>query len=258
MNILFLGTGTSTGVPSLCCTCPVCQSDHWKNKRLRSSILIRNGEYHLLIDTSSDLRQQCLANKIARLDAVLYTHHHADHVNGIDELRCFNYFNKTRTPLYASAETLAQLKSSFQYIFSNGKAEGGGVSQVDPIEINGEALELGGLTILPLDVEHGRMMIKSFRVQNVAYLTDCSGIPDKTREALQGLDVLIINALGFNAHPTHFCLSQSLEVIEQLKPKRSYLTHINHQFDHETVNATLPENVELAYDGMEINCGNSI
>ncbi len=258
MNILFLGTGTSTGVPSLCCPCEVCQSDHWKNKRLRSSILIRNGDYHLLIDTSSDLRQQCLANNITRLDAVLYTHHHADHVNGIDELRCFNYFNKTRTPIYASAPTLAQLKSSFQYIFSNGKTEGGGVSQVDPIEIDGAPLELGGLSILPLDVEHGSMTIKSFRVGDAAYLTDCSGIPEHTVEALQGLDVLIINALGFKAHPTHFCLSQSLEAIEQLKPKRAYLTHINHQFDHDTVNATLPDNVELAYDGMEISFGDAV
>ncbi len=256
MKILFMGTGTSTGVPTLCCPCDVCKSSDTKNKRLRSSILIRNEEYHLLIDTSSDLRQQCLANNIQKLDAVLYTHHHADHVNGIDDLRCFNYFNKTSTPIYASTSTLNQLRSNFSYIFSNGKAEGGGVTQVDPIEIDGTPLELGGLRVTPLDVEHGSMTIKSFRVQDAAYLTDCSGIPEKTKEALQDLDVLIINALGFKAHPTHFCLSQSLEAIEELKPKRAYLTHINHQFDHDTVNASLPENVELAYDGLEINLAN--
>lgn len=252
MKILFMGTGTSTGVPTLCCPCDVCKSNDIKNKRLRSSILIRNEGYHLLIDTSSDLRQQCLINNIEKLDAVLYTHHHADHVNGIDDLRCFNHFNKTRTPVYASASTLNQLRSNFSYIFSNGKAEGGGVTQVDPIEIDGAPLELGGLSVTPLDVEHGSITIKSFRVQDAAYLTDCSGIPEKTKEALQGLDVLIINALGFKAHPTHFCLSQSLEAIEELKPKHAYLTHINHQFDHDTVNASLPENVELAYDGLEI------
>lgn len=256
MNILFLGTGTSTGVPSLCCPCPVCGSDNPRNKRLRSSILIRNQERHILVDTSSDLRQQCLRYNITHLDAVLYTHHHADHVNGIDELRCFNYFNKTRTPIYASASTLAQLKANFSYIFSNGKPEGGGVSQIDPYEIDGAALELAGLNILPLDVEHGSLTIKSFRIGNAAYLTDCSGIPETSKQALQNLDVLILNALGFKPHPTHFCLSDSLKAIEELKPKKAYLTHINHQFDHETVNADLPENVELAYDGLEITVGN--
>ncbi len=256
MNVLFLGTGTSTGVPSLCCPCEVCASDHPKNKRLRSSILIRNQQQHILIDTSSDLRQQCLQNRVTQLDAVLYTHHHADHVNGIDELRCFNHFNGTRTPIYADAFTLAQLKANFSYIFSNGKPEGGGVTQVEPVEIDGTAIELAGLRILPLDVEHGSLTIKSFRIGPMAYLTDCSGIPESTKEALQGLDVLILNALGFKPHPTHFCLSDSLRAIEELKPRKAYLTHINHQFDHDTVNADLPEGVELAYDGLEISVGN--
>ena len=252
MHILFLGTGTSTGVPSLCCPCPVCRSDHPKNKRLRSSILVENGEYRILVDTSVDLRQQCLLHDIRRIDAVLYTHHHADHVNGIDELRCFNYYNQTRIPVYAGEGTLRMLRKNFDYIFNGARPEGGGVSQLDPVLLDGRSFTLGGVEVTPVDVEHGSLMIQGYRLGQAAYLTDCSGLPERSRDRLQNLDLLIINALGFEPHPTHFCLDQALEVIEDLRPRRALLTHINHRFDHDKLNSDLPEGVRLAYDGLRV------
>jgi len=214
--------------------------------------MLRNGDYRLLVDTSTDLRQQCLMNDIRRIDAVLYTHHHADHVHGIDELRSFNFFNKTTTPCYGSAETLKDIRTKFNYIFDPNTQVGGGLPKLTLNEIDYNEFNLGGISVTPLEVMHGRLTITAYRFDDIAYVTDCSGIPESTREKLLGLDLLIINALGFEPHATHFCLSQALEAIEDLKPRRALLTHINHKFDHDKLNAELPENVELAYDGLRI------
>ncbi len=250
MKLVFLGTGTSTGVPTLCCDCQVCRSGDPKNKRLRASVLIQNDGFHLLIDTSTDLRQQCLVNEIGKIDAVLYTHHHADHVHGIDELRSFNFFNKTTIPCYGREFTLAKIKENFGYIFNGVRPEGGGVPQLVLQETEGQSFALGGLNITPLDIQHGSLIINGYRIGSAAYITDCNGIPADTRERLRDLDLLVLNALGFKPHPTHFCLEEALEVIEEIKPRRALLTHINHQFDHETVSRQLPDNVSLAYDGL--------
>ncbi|MFQ5481283.1 MAG: MBL fold metallo-hydrolase [Nitrospinaceae bacterium] len=255
MNILFLGTGTSTGVPTVCCPCPVCKSDDPMNKRLRASILVEHQGFNILVDTSTDLRQQCLAHNITGIDAVLYTHHHADHMNGIDELRCFNFSNKTRIPIYANAATLTQLRQNFRYIFNGSSPEGGGIPQVDPVGVDGAALELGGVRIRPVDVLHGGLTITGYRFNDAAYITDCKSLPENSKAALRGLDLLILNALGFEPHPTHFCLREALAAIAELKPKRALLTHINHQFDHARVGAQLPDNVELAYDGLRVEMG---
>ena len=252
MEILFLGSGTSTGVPSLCCDCDVCTSADPKNKRLRSSILIRNNGNHLLIDTSTDLRQQCLANNITQINQVLYTHHHADHVHGIDELRGFNFFNDVVIPCYGNRGTLHQIRAKFDYIFNGTTQTGGGLPKLTLCTVNGETFSLGGVAVTPLDIIHGGLTILGYKLNNCAYITDCSGIPDKTKEQIQDLDILILNALGFNPHPTHFSLSQALAAVEELKPKRAIFTHINHKFDHETISADLPEGVELAYDGMVV------
>ncbi len=253
MRILFLGTGTSTGVPTLCCTCAVCKSDDPRNNRLRSSILVENQDYHLLIDTSTDLRQQCLRNQITHIDGVLYSHHHADHVHGIDELRCFNFFNKTVTPCYGNEMTLAAIKKNFSYIFNSTKPQGGGIPQIELVPVTSEPFTLGKINVTPIDILHGNLTILGYRLNDAAYITDCSGIPPASRQKLLGLDLLILNALGFEPHPTHFCLEQALEAIRDLQPKRAILTHINHKFDHEKVGAELPENVELAYDGMTVD-----
>lgn len=254
MNILFLGSGTSTGVPSLCCDCDVCQSSNPKNNRLRSSILIRNNGNHLLIDTSTDLRQQCLAHNITHVNQVLYTHHHADHVHGIDELRSFNFFNKTVIPCYGNIKTIHEIKNKFSYIFDKATQVGGGLPKLKLHAVNGDRFMLGGVSITPLDIIHGEMTILGYKLNNCAYITDCSEIPNKTKKHLINLDILILSALGFDPHPTHFTLSQALETVHELKPKHAIFTHINHKFDHDKVLAELPKDVELAYDGMAIEC----
>jgi len=252
MNILFLGTGTSTGVPSLCCDCQVCRSEDPRNRRLRASVLIQNDGSHTLIDTSTDLRQQCLEHNVKEIHNVLYTHCHADHVHGIDELRSFNFFNKTSIPCYGRKETLAAIRQNFGYIFNSGIQTGGGIPQLTLNEVGTETFQLGGVAITPLDIIHGKMAISGYRLDQMAYITDASGIPEETLEKLAGLDLLILNALGYKPHPTHFCLEEALAEVEKIRPKRTILTHINHSFDHQKVNRELPENVELAYDGMTI------
>lgn len=252
MKVLFLGTGTSTGVPTLCCTCEVCRSSDPRNHRLRASVMVENGDHRYLVDTSTDLRQQCLKYGITRIDGVLYTHHHADHVHGIDELRCFNFFNKVDTPCYGNAETLETIQKNFSYIFNGRKPEGGGIPRLVLHTVDGIPLHLGGMRVTPVEVDHGSMTILGYRFNDVAYVTDASGIPEPSRRKLEGLELLILNALGFKPHPTHFCLSQSLDMIERLKPRRAILTHINHSFDHETVSRDLPGNVSLAYDGLTL------
>lgn len=253
MRILFLGTGTSTGVPSLCCPCDVCRSDDPRNKRLRASALIQNNGSNVLIDTSTDLRQQCLTHNITQIDGVLYTHHHADHVHGIDELRCFNFYNKTAIPCYGNDLTLTTIQKNFSYIFNGEKPMGGGVPKLDMITLDGQPFSLGGVQITPVQITHGNITILGYKINNAAYVTDCSGLPDPAKEILSGLDVLVLNALGFEPHPTHFCLDQALAAIAELQPKRAILTHINHKFDHEKVSRDLPENVELAYDGLTVD-----
>ena len=254
MDILFLGSGTSTGVPSLCCDCDVCRSTDPKNKRLRSSILVRNENNNLLIDTSTDLRQQCLVNNITNINHVLYTHHHADHVHGIDELRSFNFFNNTVIPCYGNKNTIEKIKKNFNYIFNGTTQVGGGLPNLTLHTINGEVFTLGEVCITPLNIIHGKLEILGYKLNNCAYITDCSGIPNETKRQLKNLDILILNALGFDPHPTHFSLNQSLDAVAELKPKRAIFTHINHKFDHAKVMAKLPKGVELAYDGMTIEC----
>ncbi len=237
----------------MCCPCEVCHSEDPRNKRLRSSVLFQNGEYNLLVDTSTDLRQQCLMHGIAHVNGVLYTHHHADHVQGIDELRFLNFFNGGQIPCNGNDSTLEMIQKNFSYIFNGVKPQGGGIPQLTLNTLNGESLILGEMKITPIDIEHGKINILGYRINDTAYITDCSGIPDSSRNRLQNLDLLVLNALGFEPHATHFCLDQALAMAEELKPRRTLLTHINHKFDHDTVNGQLPENVELAYDGLTVD-----
>ena len=252
MEILFLGTGTSTGVPSLCCDCEVCLSKDPRNKRLRSSILVRQNDHIILVDTSTDLRQQCLLYGIKKIDAVLYTHHHADHVHGIDELRSFNFFNKTALPVYGNEQTLRHLGINFSYIFGEAEQIGGGIPQLIPTQLEDKTYSFGDIPVTPLDIQHGKLIINGFRFKDCAYITDCSGIPDETRAKLKGLKVLVLNALGFKPHSTHFNLSQALEAAKDINAERTILTHINHNFDYEKVSRDLPEGVKLALDGMRV------
>lgn len=251
MQVTILGSGTSTGVPAIGCRCPVCTSGDQKNRRSRASIFIRRGETGLLIDTSTDLRLQAMTHGVDRVDAVLYTHAHADHVHGIDELRSFNWLQQGPIPCYGNRATIAQLKARFGYVFSNG-AGPGYKPQLIPHELDG-AREIGGVLVEPIDIVHGEDRIYGYRIGAMAYVTDCSAIPDASRARLRGLDLLIVSAIRYDAHPTHFTLAQALAAVEDLKPRRAVLTHLSHVFDYETVNRELPAGVELAYDGMVLS-----
>jgi len=251
-KLVFLGTGTSTGVPMIGCGCDVCASDNPKDHRLRSSVWITENSVSVLIDTSTDLRAQALAAKINRLDAVFYTHHHADHVHGIDELRSFNFLQREPITCYGRKETLDRIQEMFKYIFDEAPMIGGGKPRLKLAPINGP-VSVGRLDFVPVPVFHGPMDVFGYRVRDTAYVTDCSAIPEASMDLLKGLDTLIIGALGLKRHATHFTLEQALETIEKLAPNRAFLTHVNHNLGYKRTSERLPKNVKMAWDGLEID-----
>lgn len=250
MKILFLGSGTSTGVPVIGCNCNTCLSDNPKNKRTRASILVGSNNKNILIDTATDLRFQALTHKIERVDAVFFTHAHADHIHGIDELRSFNLLQGGPIPCYGSSDTMNSIKDKFGYVFNDSSDKNWTPKLITNIVETG--FELFGITVLPVKIFHGENMILGYRLNNVAYLTDCNGIPDYSMSVLKDVSVLILDATRYQPHNKHYGLSEAIEVIRELKPKRAVLTHLSHSYDHDNVNAELPEGIELAYDGMEI------
>lgn len=250
MELLFLGTGTSGGIPEIACDCHICQQVRMgeQEERTRSSLLISFGEKNILIDTSQDFRTQMIRHNIRHVNSILYTHCHADHVYGLPDIRRFNYLQKETIPCYGSKETIEEMKQLFAYIF-NAKQKGGGLPEVEFKEIK-DPFELYGLNITPVPVMHGILEIFGFRVGDIAYIPDVSKIPESSKPLLRDLDILIVDALRHEPHETHFSLGQALEVIDELKPKRGLLTHISHRLYEKKI--ILPENVELAYDGMRI------
>ncbi len=251
MKITFLGTGTSYGVPMVGCECRVCTSDNPKNSRTRSSIFISEGEYNILIDAATELRIQCLKNSVKRLDAVLLTHSHADHVLGFDDLRHFNRKRKTNIPVYGSEETVNNVYSMFSYAFKEATSSGS-KPKVTLIPIEGN-LNLSGMEIIPVEVQHGQERVTAYRFDKFAYVTDVSHIPQNSVEKLMGLDLLIIAALRNVPHEKHFSIEQAIKMVSTLKPKRTYFTHIAHEIDHEETGKTLPAGINLAYDGLSID-----
>jgi len=251
MRVTFLGTGTSVGVPVITCGCDVCTSDDPRNNRLRAGLLLEwddDGEpVYVLVDTTTDLRQQALRAGLGRVDAVLYTHHHADHVLGLDELRIFNFVHRMPIPLYGRRETLDAITRTFAYAFDR-KARGGVPRlELHPVE---EPFDLLGVRVIPVPVDHGRLTISAYRVGDFAYITDCSGIPTAAVAALAGVDVLVIDALRRQPHPAHFTLEEALAQIARIGPKTAYLTHLSHEFDHAALEEELPDGVLVAYDGL--------
>jgi phosphoribosyl 1,2-cyclic phosphate phosphodiesterase len=247
-----LGSGTSTGVPVIGCNCPVCASPDPHDKRLRSSVAIQAAGKHVLIDCSTDFRQQMLRDPLPRIDALLLTHSHSDHVGGIDELRVYNYLQQGPIPVYGDRHCLGEIEKRFGYVF-NPRQLGGGVPRLDlcPFE-PGRPFVAAGLEFLPVPVMHGILPIVGYRLGPFAYVTDCSAIPPESEEMLRGLDTLILSALRPEPHPTHFSLDQSLEVARRLAPRRVFFTHMADRLLHEETNRRLPDWAKLLHDGQII------
>jgi len=249
-HLLFLGTGTSHGVPVIGCDCAVCKSTDPRNTRTRTSALLKIGSKRILIDPSIDFRQQALRQGIDRIDAVLITHPHADHIFGLDELRIFTAREKKAISVFASPETMEEMRQVFGYAFSPPQ-QGGGVPLLDFQTVDG-VFSAADETITSIPIKHGLIDILGFRHRSLAYLTDCSEIPEESWALLDGVEVLVLDALRFRPHPTHFNVQQAQEVVDRLKPRKTYFIHICHDLEHEAVSLTLPDDVELAYDGLEI------
>lgn len=250
LEVTFLGTGTSHGVPMIGCDCDVCTSSDQRNKRTRTSSLVKVGESHLLIDTTPELRLQALANNVRRVNAVLFTHAHADHIFGLDDVRRFNEMQGGEMPCYGSPETLDTIRKAFNYVFIPTQM-GGGKPQLKLIEVNAP-FEVAGVPVIPVPVLHGRILVYGYRIGSFGYVTDCSDIPESSRRLLMGLDTLVLGALRPNPHPTHLSLEQAVEMVDTLKPGRALFVHMTHRLDHEKTNAILPEHIRLAYDGLKI------
>ena len=251
MLITFLGTGTSQGVPLINCDCPVCTSQDPRNKRLRTSVSIQTPDATLLIDTTPDLRQQLLRNPIRNLTAVLYTHAHADHIYGLDELRRFNYLQNERIPVYANHGTLQRLLLVFDYAFGNGKLRPG-IPNLSAHQIS-NPFYINEVAITPIELLHGKLPILGFRIGDFAYCTDVSQIPESSYKKLNNLKLLVIDALRERIHPTHFCLSEAIQEAKKIAPEKTYFIHMSHNINHEEHERSLPPNIYFAYDGLEIN-----
>jgi phosphoribosyl 1,2-cyclic phosphate phosphodiesterase len=261
VKVTVLGSGTSHGVPMIGCDCAVCRSTDPRDRRSRPSILIDLGgdapvqteraTRFVLIDTSTDLRMQALTYDVRRVDAIVFTHSHADHILGLDEVRRFNHLSKRPMPCYADARTASDLRRTFSYVFDAGPEKGGGIPNIELTTIDGP-LTLGGVDFIPVPLLHGSRPILGYRIGAFAYLTDCSAIPDASWPLLDGVSTLILDALRERPHPTHFNVAQAIAAAERIGAARTYFTHICHDLPHQATNARLPHGIELAYDGLVI------
>ena len=258
MKVTILGCGTSTGVPVLGCDCAVCTSHHPGNKRMRSSVLFEiDGEIdgkkdgkNILVDTSTDLRTQAISAGLARVDAVLFTHPHADHLHGIDDLRSFNRVKEGPIPCYGNSVTIERVRELFSYIFTENDSDGWKPEL--ELHLVGGPFDVEGVPVTPVEIDHGAAKILGYRVGSVAYLTDCSGIPEEAAGLLEGLDLLIVGALRQTPHPSHFSVGQAVEAAAKVGPGRTILTHLGHNLDFLKDGEGLPNGVEFATDGMVI------
>ena len=253
MRVTFLGTGTSTGVPVIGCRCAVCTSPHPFNQRLRQSVAIEANGKHFLIDTTPDLRTQLLRHPIPRLDFVLFTHSHADHLMGLDDIRPFNFWQRETLHAFASPSTAKAIRRAFSYIWDTSSQLGGGKPQLELHEVEA-AFTWEGIDIVPLPVAHGDWTIFGFRIGPFAYITDTNGIPDATIELLRGVDTLALDGLRpAPRHPTHFTIGEAVTYAQKIGARITYLIHLAHEVDHPTVDGNLPEGIRLAHDGLVLN-----
>jgi phosphoribosyl 1,2-cyclic phosphate phosphodiesterase len=257
LEMVLMGTGTSTGVPMIGCDCDVCRSPNPRNQRLRSGVAVYAPEGNFLIDTSPEVRLQMIREQIQLIHAVIFTHGHADHLFGLDDTRLFPFRMKKALPLFCEEFTEQNIRSAFHYAFRPPPKEAhpGSIPQFEFNRIDTTPFDLLGFHIRPIRLMHGRLPVLGFRINNVAFCTDVNRIPDESWPLLEGLDVLVIDALRDEPHPTHFGVGQALDVIKKVKPKRAFLTHCSHKLEYEATNARLPSHVQLAYDGLRIPLG---
>jgi phosphoribosyl 1,2-cyclic phosphate phosphodiesterase len=255
MRLTFLGTGTSFGVPQIGCGCAVCRSTDPRDKRTRSAALVEAGGSRILIDTPPELRLQLIAGGITQVDAVVYTHEHADHTAGIDDLRMFSVRQRGPLPIYGPPETLDRLRASFGYIFDDAVRPYEGTSKPS-LELRalepGRQVEVAGVPLLPLAFQHGHLRVYGYRFGSLAYITDVKSIPEAERNRLHGLDVLALNALWWRPHPTHLSIPEAVETAQALGARRTYLTHLTHETGHAELAGQLPEGILPAYDGLTV------
>lgn len=251
MKVTFLGTGTSQGVPIICCECAVCRSKNPKDNRLRTSILIESDLAKVIVDTGPDFRQQMLRLDLKSLDAVVFTHEHKDHIAGLDEVKAFNFFNKMRMPVYATERVQEALKREFAYIFAEDKYPG--IPEIDVLTVTDEIIKIKDIELLPIDVIHYRLPVKAYRIKDFTYITDANYISEEEKEKIKGSKIIVINALRREEHVSHYTFQQAIDLMTELKPEKAYFTHISHQLGlHEEVSKELPPFIELAYDGLQI------
>jgi phosphoribosyl 1,2-cyclic phosphate phosphodiesterase len=253
MKITFLGTGTSQGVPVIGCTCEICSSLDFRDKRLRTSIHITTESQSLIVDTGPDFRQQMLRERIKRVDAILFTHAHRDHTAGLDDVRAYNFIQQMDMPVYGTRPVLDQLQIEYAYAFT--KEYYPGIPRLTLNEIDDAAFNINADRVIPLPVMHFKLPVMGFRIGNFSYITDANFIPEGTLERLTGTDVLVLNALQREAHISHFNLKQALEVAGKINARHTYLIHVSHKLGlHADISRELPDNVSLAFDGLQISC----
>lgn len=251
-EVTILGSGTSMGVPMVGCDCRVCRSTDAHDRRLRTSALIDCGGLRILIDTSSDYRQQMLRAGVSGLDAVLYTHHHVDHILGLDDLRSFNLLHRCAIPIYGLPETLENIQRIFSYAFHPENADYA-LPRLELNPLDDSPFSIRGVEITPIPLKHGKMTVLGFRIGDFAYCTDVNFIPDESFTLLRNLKVLILDALRFKPHPTHFSVEEAIAAARKIGARETYFTHISHQIHHEETEAQLPEGIHLAYDGLKFS-----
>lgn len=251
MKITFLGTGTSQGVPVIACDCEVCKSLDFRDKRLRVSIHIEINGKSFVVDTGPDFRQQMLRERIQNVDAILFTHEHKDHTAGLDDIRAFNYKSKKAMPVFARKQVMEQLKKEFSYVFEEHKYPG--IPEINLYEIKNQEFGIEGIKIIPIEVKHMFLPVFGFRIENFTYLTDLNFISDEELEKVKGSEVIVVGALQKTEHQSHFRLDQAVSLLERLKPKKGYLTHISHRMGlHAEVSKELPNFIQIAHDSLSI------
>jgi len=251
LKVTFLGTGTSQGVPVIGCNCPVCTSVDFRDKRLRTSVHLQVADKSIIIDSGPDFRQQVLANRIHRLDALVFTHEHKDHTAGMDDVRSFNFLQQRSMPVYAHPRVQESLKREFSYVFAEKKYPG--VPQIDLHSISLDKFQVVGVPFQPIEVLHYKLPVLGFRVHDFTYITDAKTITEAEKDKIIGSKVLVVNALQRQKHISHFTLEEALAIVEELRPEQAYFTHLSHRMGtHRDVEKELPNNVKIAYDGLTV------